>query len=109
MIGKARAGMPIIQFETGRQLVKRFKAVQEAKEEFWHRWVKEIFPSLLKQKKWYKCKRDAKVGMSSSGRMRLPQARHTNLQESSVSVSAQMEKLGKQMWSIKYLGNLSSA
>ncbi len=24
--------------------------------------MKEIFPSLLKQKKWYKYKRDAKIG-----------------------------------------------
>jgi hypothetical protein len=35
--------------------------VQEAKEEFWDRWVQEVFPSLLKQKKWDKYKRDAKV------------------------------------------------
>jgi hypothetical protein len=42
--------------------VKRFKAVQQAKQEFWDRWVKEVFPSLLKQLKWYKYKRDAKVG-----------------------------------------------
>jgi hypothetical protein len=53
--------MPTTQFETGQRLVKRFKAVQEAKEEFWDQWVKEIFPLLLKQKKWYKYKRDAKV------------------------------------------------
>jgi hypothetical protein len=43
--------------------VKRFKAVQEAKEEFWDRWMKEIFLSLVKQKKWYKYKRDANVGV----------------------------------------------
>ncbi len=41
--------------------MKRFKAVHEAKEEFWDKWMKEIFPSLLKQKKWYKYKRDARV------------------------------------------------
>jgi hypothetical protein len=35
MMGKVRAGMPIAQFETGQQLVKRFKVVQKAKEEFW--------------------------------------------------------------------------
>jgi hypothetical protein len=62
MVGKARAGMQTVRFETGHQLVKRFKAVQEAKEEFWDRRVKEIFPSLLRQKKWCKYKRDAKVG-----------------------------------------------
>jgi hypothetical protein len=43
MMGKARTGMPAAQFETRRQLVKRFKAVQEAKEEFWDRCVNEIF------------------------------------------------------------------
>jgi hypothetical protein len=53
MLGRARTGMPIDQFETGQQLVKKFRAVQETKEEFWDRWVKEVFPSLLKQKKWY--------------------------------------------------------
>jgi hypothetical protein len=54
--------MPVAQFETGRQLVKRFRVVQEAKEGFWDRWVKEVFPSLLKQRKWFKYKRDARVG-----------------------------------------------
>jgi hypothetical protein len=53
--------MPAVHFETGQQLVKRFRVVQQAKEEFWDRWVKKVFPSLLKQLKWYKYKRDAKV------------------------------------------------
>jgi hypothetical protein len=61
MLGRARTGMSVAQFETGQQLVKRFRIVQEAKEEFWDRWVKEVFPSLLKQRKWYKYKRDVKV------------------------------------------------
>jgi hypothetical protein len=34
----------------------------EAKEEFWDRLGQEVFPSLLKQKKWYKYKRHARVG-----------------------------------------------
>jgi hypothetical protein len=34
MMGRARAGMPAVHFETGQQLVKRFKIVQQAKEEF---------------------------------------------------------------------------
>jgi hypothetical protein len=37
------------QPETGQQLTKRFRIVQQAKEGFWDRWVKEVFPSLLKQ------------------------------------------------------------
>ncbi len=36
--------------------------MQRAKEEFWGRWVKEVFPALLKQQKWFKYKRDVKVG-----------------------------------------------
>jgi hypothetical protein len=54
--------MPVSQFETGQQLVKRFRAVQETKEEFWDSWVKEIFPSFLRQRKSYKYKRDTKIG-----------------------------------------------
>ncbi len=34
MMGKARTGMPVSQFETGQQLVKRFRAVQEARRNF---------------------------------------------------------------------------
>jgi hypothetical protein len=36
--------------------------VQEAKVEFWDRWVQGVFPSLLQQRKWFKFKRDVKVG-----------------------------------------------
>ncbi len=61
MVGRVRAGMSTVYFKTSQQLVKRFRAVQQAKEEFWDRWVKEVFPSLLKQRKWYKYKRDARV------------------------------------------------
>jgi hypothetical protein len=45
------AVVPPVKFETGLQLVKRFRMIQEAKEEFWNRWAQEIFPSLLRQKK----------------------------------------------------------
>jgi hypothetical protein len=61
-MGRAKTGMSAIHFEMGRQLVKRFRIVQQAKEELWDRWVKEVFPSLLKQQKWYKYKIDAKIG-----------------------------------------------
>jgi hypothetical protein len=54
MLGRTKVGILTARFETGQQLIKRFKVVQEDKEEFWDRWVKEVFPSLLKQKKWFK-------------------------------------------------------
>ncbi len=60
MLGRAGPGLPVVPF--GQQLTKRFKMVQQAKEEFWNRWVKEVFPLLLKQQKWFKYKRDARVG-----------------------------------------------
>jgi hypothetical protein len=62
MLGRARPGQPVVPPETGQQLTKRFRVVQQAKEEFWNRWVKEVFPSLLKQQKWFKYKRDTKMG-----------------------------------------------
>jgi hypothetical protein len=62
MPGRARSGQPVVPLETGQQLTRRFRIVQQAKEEFWDRWVKEVFPSLLKQQKWFKYKRDAKIG-----------------------------------------------
>ncbi len=40
------------------QLVKRLRAIKEAKEQFGDRWVREIFFMLLKQSKWTKVKRD---------------------------------------------------
>jgi hypothetical protein len=45
----------------GGQLVKRLKVVQEAKEESWSSWAKEVYPSLLKQKKWCKYRRIVRV------------------------------------------------
>jgi hypothetical protein len=57
MLGRATVDVPAAKFEMGWQLVKRFWLVQDAKEEFWYRWVQEIFPSLLKQKKCSRTKR----------------------------------------------------
>jgi hypothetical protein len=53
MLGRSGTGIPSVSFETGLQLAKRFRVVQEAK---------EVFLSLLKQKKWHKYKKDARVG-----------------------------------------------
>jgi hypothetical protein len=61
MLGRAPPGQPEVKFETGRQLTRRFENVQGAKEEFWSRWIREVFPELLKQAKWTKDKRDVKI------------------------------------------------
>jgi hypothetical protein len=62
MLGRACPGQPAVKFETGRQLTRRFESVQQAREEFWGRWIREVFTGLLKQSKWTKDKRDVKVG-----------------------------------------------
>jgi hypothetical protein len=57
MLGRPGTGVLSVSIDTLPQLIKRLCVVQEAKKEFWDRWVQEIFPSLLKQRKWYKYKR----------------------------------------------------
>jgi hypothetical protein len=62
MLGRAQPGQAEVKFETGRQLTSRFENLQQAKKEFWGRWIEEIFPELLKQSKWTRDKKDVKVG-----------------------------------------------
>jgi hypothetical protein len=62
MMGRTTAGVPSIQFKKGGQLTWRLHAMKKVKEEFWDRWVKEVFPILLKQSKYMKLKRDVMEG-----------------------------------------------
>jgi hypothetical protein len=62
LLGRAHPGQPEVKFETGRQLTRRFENVQRAKEEFWGRWIREVFPGLLKQTEWTRNKMDVKIG-----------------------------------------------
>jgi hypothetical protein len=36
--------------------------MQRTQQEFWKRWIEEVFPELLKQNKWTRDKKDLKVG-----------------------------------------------
>jgi hypothetical protein len=36
--------------------------VQQTQQEFWKRWIEEVFPEMLKQNKWTRDKKDLKVG-----------------------------------------------
>jgi hypothetical protein len=62
MLGRAHPGQPEIKFETGWQLTRRFENVQQVKKEFWKRWIEEIFPEMLKQRKWTRDMRNIRVG-----------------------------------------------
>jgi hypothetical protein len=108
MLGNAKAGMPTAQFETGQHLVKRFRAVQEAKEEFWDRWVKEIFPLLLKQRKWYKYKRNAKVGDIVLRKDETAAGQTYKYARIIGAMWGQMGKSGQQTWNTRYSGSQNS-
>ncbi len=62
MLGRAKPGQVEVKFETGKQLTRRFENVQRTQQEFWKRWIEEVFPEMLKQSKWKQDKRDLKVG-----------------------------------------------
>jgi hypothetical protein len=51
-----------VKLESGKKLTKRFENVQRAQQEFWKRWIEEVFPQRLKQSKWKQEKRDLKTG-----------------------------------------------
>jgi hypothetical protein len=62
MLGRAKPGQVEVKFETGKQLTRQFENVQWTQQEFWKRWIEEVFPEMLKQSKWKQDKRDLKVG-----------------------------------------------
>jgi hypothetical protein len=62
MLVRAQTGQVEVKFETGKQLTRRFENVQRTKEEFWKRWIEEVFPEMLKQHTWTQDKKDVRVG-----------------------------------------------
>ncbi len=62
MLGRAKPGQAEVKFESGKKLTRRFENVQRTQQEFWKRWIEEIFPEKLRQSKWKQEKRDLKVG-----------------------------------------------
>jgi hypothetical protein len=62
MLGRAKPGQVEVKFESGKKLTRRFENVQRTQQEFWKRWIEEVFPEKLKQSKWKRERRDLKVG-----------------------------------------------
>jgi hypothetical protein len=62
MLGRAQPGQVEVKFETGNRLTRRFENVQWTQQEFWKRWIEDVFPEMLKQHKWTRDKKDLKVG-----------------------------------------------
>jgi hypothetical protein len=55
-------GQAEVKFKSGSKLIKRFENVQRTQQEFWKRWIEEVFPEKLRQSKWKRERRDLKVG-----------------------------------------------
>jgi hypothetical protein len=62
MLGRAKPGQVEVKLESGNKLTKRFENVQRVQQEFWKRWIEEVFPEKLRQSKWKREKRDLRVG-----------------------------------------------
>jgi hypothetical protein len=62
MLGRARPGQAEVKFESRSKLTMRFENVQRTQQEFWKRWIEEVFPEKLRQSKWKREKRDLRVG-----------------------------------------------
>jgi hypothetical protein len=62
MLGRAKPGQVEVKLESGKKLTKRFENVQRVQQEFWRRWIEEVFPQRLKQSKWRLEKRDLRTG-----------------------------------------------
>jgi hypothetical protein len=62
MLGRAKPGQVEVKLESGKKLTKRFENVQRVQQEFWKRWIEEVFPQRLKQSKWKQERRDLKAG-----------------------------------------------
>jgi hypothetical protein len=62
MLGRAKPGQVEVKLESGKKLTQRFENVQRAQQEFWKRWIEEVFPQKLVQSKWKREKRDLQVG-----------------------------------------------
>jgi hypothetical protein len=62
MLGRAKPGQAEVKLESGKKLTKRFEDVQRTQQEFWKRWIEEVFPQRLKQSKWKLEKRDLRTG-----------------------------------------------
>ncbi len=61
-VGQGQTRPAEVKFETGKKLTKRFENVQRTQQEFWKRWIEEVFPEKLRQSKWRQEKRDLRVG-----------------------------------------------
>ena len=54
--------VPEVKFDLQPSLTRRLRQVEEAKEEFWRRWMTQVFQGQVLAKKWGKSHRDMMEG-----------------------------------------------
>ena len=60
--GRASINVPFTEFSDNHKLTKRLQFIQELKDQFWRKWICQVFPKLLPSYKWSTEERDLRVG-----------------------------------------------
>ena len=61
LLGRVTSEVPQGPFQEARKPTERVKFVQQIVNSFWKRWVRDVFPSLVPQKKWHMERRNVQI------------------------------------------------
>ena len=61
LLGRATSEVPQGPFQEARKPSERVKFVQQIVNSFWKRWIRDVFPSLVPQKKWHMDRRNVQI------------------------------------------------
>ncbi len=61
-LGRATVEVPKMRFEEAPRLTQRLQFIEEAKRQFWKKWMQQVFSGRMLNHKWTKSERNAAVG-----------------------------------------------
>ncbi len=61
-LGRATVEVPSIKFEEAPRLTQRLQFIEEAKKQFWKKWMQQVFSGRMLNQKWTKTVRNVAVG-----------------------------------------------
>ena len=61
LLGRATTEVPQGPFQDMRNLHQRVELVQQIVNSFWKRWIRDVFPSLVPQRKWHTDRRNVQI------------------------------------------------
>ena len=62
LLGRSSPDVPQVLFEVETNSCRRFNFTQRVISTFWRRWIREVFPNLVVQRKWHTERRELVVG-----------------------------------------------